>query len=208
MTDDDARAQIQASVSRETFDRLELYATLLVKWQKAINLVSPSTLNQLWARHFLDSAQVLAEAPEGEGTWCDLGSGGGFPGLVCATIAKETRPGYDFHLVEADLRKSSFLRETARQMGVKVGVFSRRIEDLPPQNAQVISARALSSLDTLCGYAHRHLAPGGVALFQKGARHAEEVAKARRDWHMEVTAIPSQTADDAVILRIEQLQNA
>lgn len=208
MTEDEAKAQIAARVSRETLDRLELFADLLTKWQKTINLISPATLPQIWSRHILDSAQVLDYAPTDARTWADLGSGGGFPGLVCAAIAHETRPDLRINLVEADLRKAAFLRESARQMGLTVGVFSRRIEDMPTQSADVVSARALAPLATLCGYAHRHLRPGGVALFQKGARHAEELETARQGWQMEVTTVPSITDAEAVLFRIENLTHA
>ncbi len=205
MIEDEAKAYLSARVSRETFARLERYAGLLAKWQKTINLVSPATLPQLWVRHMVDSAQVIDHAPRQARTWLDLGSGGGFPGLVCAAIASETHPGLKFDLVEADLRKAAFLRETARQMDLSVGVFSRRIEEMPPQSADVVSARALAPLASLCGYAHRHLSDAGVALFQKGARHAEELETARQGWQMHVTVIPSVTDAEAVLLRIENL---
>jgi 16S rRNA (guanine527-N7)-methyltransferase len=208
MTDEDAKIALAARVSRETLDRLETYAALLVKWQKTINLISSATLPFLWSRHMLDSAQVMDQAPANAKVWLDLGSGGGFPGLVCAAIAAETMPDLKIHLVEADLRKAAFLRETARQMGLTVGVFSRRIEDLPPHKADVVSARALAPLPALCAHAHRHLAENGVALFQKGARYAEELETARRDWQMDVTVIPSVTDSEAVLLRIEHLAHA
>jgi 16S rRNA (guanine527-N7)-methyltransferase len=208
MTEDEAKAALDARVSRETMDRLELYAALLAKWQKTINLISPATLPLLWSRHMLDSAQLMDHIPPGATTWVDLGSGGGFPGLVCAAIAVETHPKMKVNLVEADLRKAAFLRETARQMGLSVGVFSRRIEDLPPQQADVISVRALAALPALCAYAQRHLTPAGVALFQKGARYAEELESARLGWQMEVTVIPSVTDAEAVLLRIERLTHA
>lgn len=208
MTEDEARGAVAVRVSRETLARLDLLAGLMTKWQKSINLISPATVPQLWSRHILDSAQVMDQAPEKAKTWLDLGSGGGFPGLVCAAIASETHPELRISLVEADLRKAAFLREAARQMGLNVGVFSRRIEDLPPQQADVVTARALAALPVLCGYAHRHLVPMGVALFQKGARHAEELESARKDWHMSVTVIPSVTDAEAVILRIERLTHA
>jgi len=208
MREDDAKAALAAHVSRETLERLEIYAALLTKWQRTINLISPATVPMIWARHMLDSAQLIDHAPQSAASWLDLGSGGGFPGLVCAAIAAETRPGLKVNLVEADLRKAAFLRETARQMEISIGVFSRRIEDLPPQSADVISARALAGLPALCAYAFRHLAPGGLALLQKGARHAEELESARRDWQMEVTVIPSVTDAEAVLLRIERLTHA
>jgi 16S rRNA (guanine527-N7)-methyltransferase len=208
MTEDDAKAILSSRVSRETYDRLERYASLLVRWQKTINLVAPSTLSQLWQRHILDSAQLMDHVPSHAASWLDLGSGGGFPGLVCAAIAAETHPRLRFTLVEADLRKAAFLRETARQLGLSVGVISRRIEDLPPSHADVISARALAPLAVLCSHALPHLAPGGICLFQKGARHADELATARQDWHITCSIIPSLTDPEAVIIRIEQLSHA
>jgi 16S rRNA (guanine527-N7)-methyltransferase len=208
MTEDEAKTALAARVSRETLDRLETYAQVLVKWQKAINLVSPATLLQLWLRHMLDSAQVFDHAPETATRWIDFGSGGGFPGLVCAAIAAEKRPGLRVTLVESDARKGAFLREAARQMGVSVDVLTRRVEDVPPSASDIVSARALAPLATLCAYALPHLSPGGICLFQKGARHAEELETARQDWQMEVTTIPSVTDPDAVLLKVENLRHA
>jgi 16S rRNA (guanine527-N7)-methyltransferase len=208
MTEEEAKAALAERVSRETMERLELYAQLLTKWQGAINLVSPATLSQVWLRHVLDSAQVYDHAPDTALRWIDFGSGGGFPGLVCAAIAAEKRPDLQITLVESDLRKGAFLRETARQMGVRIGVLTRRVEDVRPANADVVSARALAPLATLCRYALPHLAPGGICLFQKGARHAEELETARRDWQMDVTTIPSVTDPDAVLLKLENLRHA
>jgi 16S rRNA (guanine527-N7)-methyltransferase len=203
-----ARAALAARVSRETMDRLERYAAVLEKWQGAINLVSPATLPTLWHRHMLDSAQLMDLAPNRAETWLDLGSGGGFPGLVCAAIAPETQPDLRFSLVESDLRKGAFLREAARAMGVAVSVFTRRVEDLPPTRADVVSARALAPLSSLCRHASRHLAPGGVCLFLKGARAGAELETAREDWQVDVTKTASVTDAEAVILKLENLRHA
>ena len=208
MTEEEARARIAANVSRETFERLELYAAALVKWQKAINLVAPSTIPELWARHFLDSAQVFDVCPATEGLWLDIGSGAGFPGLVCAAIAAEKAPGLRFTFIESDLRKGSFLRTVAAEMGLKIGVLTRRIEEAPPQNAAVISARALASLTRLLGHAEHHLSPDGTALFMKGATHGQEVEEALETWAMTMDSVPSQTADGAVILKIGDIRRA
>lgn len=208
MTEDEARARIAADVSRETFNRLETYAVALVKWQKAINLVAPSTIPELWSRHFLDSAQVFDLNDARDGLWLDIGSGGGFPGLVCAAIAAEKAPDMRFTFIESDLRKGSFLRTVAAEMGLKIGVLTRRIEEAPPQNAAVISARALASLTRLLGFAEQHLARGGTALFLKGATHAQEVEEALETWQMTMESVPSQTADGAVILKIGDVRRA
>ncbi len=208
MTEEEARARIAARVSRETIERLKLYADALVKWQKAINLVSPNSLSSIWARHFLDSAQLFDLRPVDEGTWLDLGSGGGFPGLVCAVLAKEAAPGWSFTLIESDLRKASFLRDVARRMEVPVSVLSRRIEDAPPQGADVISARALAPLPRLLALAFPHLAPDGICLFLKGERHEAEFQAAQTEWRMDAQTFPSQTAPGAVIYRIGGLARA
>jgi len=208
MTDEEARDQLFRDVSRETQERLTLYHAALVKWQKAINLVAPATLAHAWHRHFLDSSQVFDAARVASGRWVDIGSGGGFPGLVCALIAAEKAPDLSFSFVESDIRKCSFLREVARQCDVPIHVFSRRIEDVPPQDAAVLSARALAPLDQLLGFADRHLAMDGVCVFQKGASHLEELESARADWQMEVEIIPSVTAADAAILRIGHIAHA
>ena len=208
MTEEEARARLQADVSRETFARLETYTRALDKWQKTINLISPATLSQIWVRHFLDSAQVFDLSEARDGLWLDIGSGGGFPGLVCAAIAAEKAPGLRFTLIESDLRKGSFLRSVAAEMGLKVGVLTRRIEEAPPQRANVVSARALASLTKLLGFADQHLAPNGTALFLKGATHAAEMEEALETWRMTVDPVASKTADDAVILKIGDVRRA
>nr|WP_238475564.1 16S rRNA (guanine(527)-N(7))-methyltransferase RsmG [Rhodophyticola sp. CCM32] len=194
-----------ADVSRETAGRFDAYAAALIKWQKAINLVAPASLNHLWYRHFLDSAQVFPLRIKDQGLWLDIGSGGGFPGLICAILATEKSPDLRFTFIESDLRKCSFLREVARQTGLKISVLSRRIEDAPPQGANVISARALAPLTKLCTLAQPHLAPDGVCLFQKGESHQAELDAARAEWQMGMVQFDSQTADGAVIYRIGDL---
>jgi 16S rRNA (guanine527-N7)-methyltransferase len=208
VTELEARSRIAERVSRETLARLDVYADLLRKWQKRINLVAPATLDALWQRHFLDSLQVLDASPIREGLWLDLGSGGGFPGLVCAIAALETDPALRFELVDSDTRKCVFLREVARHTGLSVTVHTSRIEALPPRNASVISARALAPLSQLLPLALRHLAPGGICLFQKGAGHGEELESLPEGWQMEVDILPSVTSADSVILRIRNLSHA
>lgn len=192
-------------VSRETSGRLERFAALLEKWNAAINLVARSTLADLWDRHILDSAQVFALCPEGARHWADLGSGGGFPGLVVAILAAELRPELRVTLVESDVRKATFLMAAARDCGVSAQVLARRIEAVPPLGADVLSARALAPLDKLLAHAERHLAPGGVALFPKGAQHAAELSEALARWRFRSEKHPSRTDPDSVILKIGEI---
>lgn len=191
----------QANVSRETFERLEIYAATLAKWNPRINLVAKSTLGDLWTRHFFDSAQVFDIAPPGR-RWVDLGSGGGFPGLVIAAIAVEKRPELRVTLVESDQRKSMFLRTVAREMGVEVQVIAKRIEDIPALEADILSARALAPLDHLLSFADRHLAPEGVALFPKGENADKEIEESLASWRFVAEKFNSKTDSNAVILKI------
>ncbi len=195
-------------VSRETMARLEIYAALLRKWNPAINLVAKSTLSDLWQRHFEDSAQMLDLCPPGTESWCDLGSGGGFPGLVVAIIARETHPELRVTLVESDQRKATFLRTVARETGVAVTVCTERAETLAPQGADVISARALAPLPLLLGYIFRHQKPGGAAFLPKGANADAELEEALATWRFKVQKTRSKTDPQAVILTIGDLTRA
>lgn len=196
------------NVSRETMARLETYAALLKKWNPAINLVAKSTLDDLWERHFEDSAQVFDLCPDGASAWVDLGSGGGFPGMVVAILAAEARPALKVTLVESDQRKATFLRTVARDCGVMVNVQAVRAETLAQQGADVVSARALAPLADLLAHADRHLRPGGSALLQKGAQAEAEIAEALASWRFTVQRTPSKTDPRAVILMIGELARA
>jgi 16S rRNA (guanine527-N7)-methyltransferase len=207
MSEERAGFLAQVDVSRETLARLDTYAALLTKWNPAINLVAPSTLGQLWTRHFLDSAQVLEIAPDGQ-SWLDIGTGGGFPGLIVAILAAEKRPDLRVTCIESDLRKATFLRTVARETGVEVEVISKRIEQVEPLGADILSARALASLTQLLGFAERHLSPDGRALFLKGANHASEVKEALEMWSFQADTYSSKTSSEAVILSLGDIHRA
>lgn len=187
------------SVSRETFERLEIYVDLLKKWSPRINLVSMSTLDNPWDRHIRDSLQLMSAAEGTTGPWADLGSGGGMPGLVIALCqAKE----WSVTLIESDTRKATFLRTVLRETGTKATVIADRIETAPPQDAAILSARALAPLPKLLEYAQRHLRPGGLALLPKGITWKNELAAAQKSFSFHCDSITSETQDGAVILRI------
>ncbi len=192
-------------VSRETFAALQQYEELVRRWTPAINLVSKATLPDLWDRHIIDSAQIFALCPFSATSWADLGSGGGFPGVVIAILAKQLKPDLRVTLVESDLRKATFLRQAAQTLALPVTVRSSRIEVLDPLNAEVISARALAPLADLLAYADRHLAAGGVAVFPKGARYAEELAEAQKTWAFDVDAQQSLSDADVATLVIRNI---
>ncbi|GGO33394.1 ribosomal RNA small subunit methyltransferase G [Gemmobacter aquaticus] len=195
-------------VSRETLDRLEQFAALLVKWNPAINLVARSTIEDLWARHILDSVQLAPFLDRLPGTWLDLGSGGGLPGLVLAIVSNEVSPNTRFELVDSDQRKCTFLRQAARELELRnVCVHSVRIEELKPMSADVVSARALSNLSVLCGYAAKHLSSGGFAVFPKGAAYLDEVHEARNTWRFHIEEIESMTNKDARLLKLSAIEH-
>ncbi|WP_424941383.1 16S rRNA (guanine(527)-N(7))-methyltransferase RsmG [Aliiroseovarius sp. S253] len=197
--------QRQVDVSRETFERLEAYVALMKKWNSAINLVSPSTISQIWSRHILDSAQIYELAPEKPNMWCDMGSGGGLPALVVSIMSKDAHPELSMICIESDLRKATFLRTVARELDLQLTVRSERIEKVEPLSADVLSARALAPLEALCGFAERHLRPGGVAIFPKGENYRQEVHEALENWSFQLDTYPSKTHPSAVILKIGEI---
>jgi 16S rRNA (guanine527-N7)-methyltransferase len=195
-------------VSRETWERLVEFEALVRRWNPAINLVSRASLDALWGRHIEDSAQVFAFCPDSARSWVDLGSGGGFPGIVVAILAKELRPDLEVALVESDGRKATFLRQVARELALQVQVFGQRIESLPGQHADVLSARALAPLTDLLKMLETHGKPDGIAIFQKGEHHPEEIAAARTTWAFDVDVLPSLLDPRAAILIVRNLERA
>ncbi|MGC2854677.1 16S rRNA (guanine(527)-N(7))-methyltransferase RsmG [Novispirillum sp. DQ9] len=193
--------QRETGVSRETLDRLQAYADLLVKWQKSINLVGRSTLGDLWRRHMLDSAQLHPLLPEGARTLVDFGSGAGFPAMVLAILGVP-----DVHMIESDVRKGAFLREVARVTGVPVTVHSKRIEAMDAFPADVVSARALAPVAQLLDFAAPFLGPQTRCLFLKGQNVEAELTEAYTMWKMTVERHPSRTESAASILRLSEVR--
>lgn len=193
-------------VSRETMARLDVYAALLKKWTPSINLVSKSTIPTLWTRHFLDSAQLLDLADKAAKTWVDFGTGGGFPGMIVAILAAEKRPALHVTCIESDLRKATFLRTVARDCGIAVTVFAKRVEDLAPLSSDVASARALAPLPILLDFAERHLGPHGEAIFLKGANAQLEIEEALVNWSFEMNTYPSVTDPNATIVKLKEIR--
>lgn len=205
MSDLETHSVAGMSVSRETFEALEAFASLVEKWTPAINLVSKSAIKTLWKRHVIDSAQLFAFCPPSAKRWIDIGSGGGFPGLVIAILAKDALPTLQVTLVESDQRKAAFLRHAAQSLDLSVTVLSNRIEAVANLAADVVSARALAPLGELLGLADRHLCHDGVSLFPKGARHVDELDEARKAWRFDVTIHPSISDPAAATLEIRNI---
>ena len=192
--------ELAVDVSRETLDQLEALVQTLVKWQKAINLVGRTTIEDVWSRHVLDSAQLVPLIPADAKSLADLGSGGGFPGLVLAAL----RPDLDITLIEVDARKAAFLGEAGRRMALRKPprVVIGRIEAAPAAKADVVTARALAPLGQLLAWADRHRADTAICLFHKGKGWQSELTEATKDWDITCQPLSSKTDSDAVILRI------
>lgn len=198
----------QFGVSRETHARLDTYEALLRKWNPKINLVAPSTLDDLWTRHFTDSAQLWELRPKGAKTWLDLGSGAGFPGLVIAILAAELEPELTVTLVESDARKATFMRTVTQSTGILVKVLTTRIETLSPSRWDVISARGLAPLPRLLALIQPNFSPSTTALLPKGATAENELAEALAFWRFSVQKVPSRTDPRGLILKIGDLSHA
>lgn len=192
-------------VSRETMERLEAFSALVTKWTPKINLIARNSVPDLWNRHIVDSVQLYRFAPESFEKWADLGSGGGFPGIVMAILAAQHQPSARFTLIESDQRKGTFLRTAARELDLNVTVMSTRIEETPPVAADVVSARALSALSSLLPLANRHLHPDGFCLLHKGKQAAQEVADAQKNWSFDLEDHASFTDPEARILIIQRI---
>ncbi len=198
----------QFPVSRETLARLETYAALLPQWQKAVNLVARSTIDNLWDRHIADSAQLLKLAPDAQ-TWLDIGSGAGFPGLVIAILRAQHGQG-GVTLIESDRRKCAFMKEVCRQTGIAVDIVEERIESSATHDrvgsADIVSARALASLSQLIELSSPYRHSNSICLFMKGQAVAAELKEAAQHWSFRcdlVSSITDTSARIAVMKRIE-----
>jgi 16S rRNA (guanine527-N7)-methyltransferase len=204
---DKARALALFPVSRETENRLDRFVELLLLWQSKLNLIAPSTVRELWTRHIADSLQLLPLAPDAR-TWVDFGSGGGFPGLVVACALAGT-PGVTVHLIESNGKKAAFLREAARATGTPAIVHLERAEKFGESCAEpvnVVTARALAPLKTLCDQAFPLVARGAVALFPKGQDVDAELTDAAKYWRLEAAKVPSKTSPDGSIVVIRSIK--
>jgi 16S rRNA (guanine527-N7)-methyltransferase len=189
-----------ATLPPDVSPALRRYAELLQRWNRSINLVSARDIPALWTRHIADSLQLATLWRQRPELAIDLGSGGGFPGLVLAI-----EYGIRFTLIEQDLGKAAFLREAARVTGAPVTVIAAKIQDAAPPRAPLITARGLAPLSRLLGYAERLLCPDGECLFLKSRGVEAEIADAARNWTMHVERISSATDSNGVILRVSRV---
>lgn len=203
MTREELADLVGFAVSRETHERLAIYVSELTRWQGKLNLIGRATLADVWVRHISDSAQLAFLASGG--SWLDLGAGAGLPGLVIAAVRDEAA----MTLIESDERKCAFLRHAAYAMGLTTEIIPARIEAAVPtlgSAPNVVTARAVATLERLLIYAHMPLAHGATGLFPKGANYVAELTKARESWTFDADVIASRTDPHGRVLRIQNLR--
>ena len=204
---DKANGLALTPVSSETEARLDRYVALLLEWQIKTNLVAPSTLPNLWTRHISDSLQLLSLAPSAK-TWVDLGSGGGFPGVVLACALAEM-PGANVHLVERNAKKAAFLREAVRITSAAATVHLAGIGDIVDRigsRVDCVTARALAPLHQLVGYAEPFVSGGAKALFLKGQDVEAELTEATKYWNIEPRLYSSRTGGHGWIVQLDRIE--
>jgi 16S rRNA (guanine527-N7)-methyltransferase len=205
---DRARALALTPVSRETMERLDRFVELLLTWQRTTNLIASSTIPNIWTRHIADSLQLIDLAPDAR-VWVDLGSGGGFPGLMIASTLAG-KPGALVHLVESNAKKAAFLREAQRLTGAPAIVHVERIEDFAAgfrDRADAVTARAVAPLKSLLDKCFPLLGKNGATgLFPKGQNVELELGEARKRWNIKVNLVPSRTDPAARIVVVRELE--
>ena len=195
------------NVSRETYQKFQIYYETLIKWQKSMNLISRSSSDDIYLRHFLDSAQLYKFTKKINGNILDFGSGAGFPGLVLALMGNK-----NVILVESDQKKCAFLREVAMLSDTVVTIYNCRIEDLDYINADLITARALAPLDRLIEYVEMYMKKTSFhknkfpkLLFLKGKSYNDEIIKLNKTRNIDYKIYPSLTNEFSKILYIKKV---
>jgi len=207
MTPEILSGTVGASLNEQAISRLSGFAQMVTRWNPRINLISPGTVPDIWTRHVADSAQLYRLLPDRAASLVDLGSGGGFPGIVLAILLAATGRPMKIDLIESDRRKAAFLSSALRELDVSATVHPRRAEEVPPLAAAVVTARALAPLERLVPLALRHLDHDGVGIFPKGRQHMAELALASDQFRVR-DIVPSLTDAESATIMIERSDHA
>ena len=194
-----------SNVSRETLADYQAWHTLLLKWNRKINLVSPSALGDFWRRHAMDSWQIWPHIPKTASKLIDLGSGAGFPGLAMAIGCKSRGQG-SVTLVESAGKKTTFLKTVIRELNLPANAISERAENIEPESYDVITARAFAPLPRLLAYAQPFWGEGTIGLFLKGEAAEQELTESSKEWRYNVESIPSRSDVTGCLLKITELR--
>ncbi|MCQ2740990.1 MAG: 16S rRNA (guanine(527)-N(7))-methyltransferase RsmG [Alphaproteobacteria bacterium] len=193
------------NVSHETFLDLKCYLSLLEEWQNKFNLVSNSSLETAWERHFLDSAQLFKYIPETAKALVDFGSGAGFPGMVLAIMGKNRTPYLKVTLIESIKKKTVYLNEVARQTNTEVEILNERIENIKNRKFDVITSRAMTSLTNLLNYTGVFCKKETICIFPKGKNYEAELEEAKKHWKFDCRVEPSEFSEEGKILIINNI---
>jgi 16S rRNA (guanine527-N7)-methyltransferase len=193
-------------VSYETIHRLNTYKEMLISWNEKFNLISESTIPQIWTRHFLDSAQLMEFIPAQAATIADMGAGAGFPGLVLAIMAQGQNKPLQLHAIEATGKKADFLQAVVNELKLKVTIRRERVEAIKDLRADIVTARALKALPELLKYANRLIHKDSICLFLKGKSLKEELTEAKKNWTFQSEIHPSKSSDSGSILLLRALR--
>ena len=178
MTEDEAKHWIVARFGKSAQERLAAFVDMVADESRRQNLIAASTLAEIWVRHVVDSAQLVARARETGGPWLDIGTGAGFPGMVAALLGRTVT------MIEPRRRRVEFLRSCLEKLDMAGSrVVQGKVEALPIKPFAVVSARAVAALPKLLQIAARCADSGTLWLLPKGRGAQEEVAAARQTWH-------------------------
>lgn len=194
------------NVSRETIDKLKAYEALVLEWNNKFNLISKSSVSDIWHRHIEDSMQLCEYITQKDEFLYDFGSGAGFPGVVIAIIAQEKFPNLKISLIESIGKKAKFLSVVNDELNLKMDIYNDRIENLNLKKANIITSRAMASLEKLLEYSKPFCSNKTKLLFLKGEKWQEEVKEAEKKWLFKFVAQKSQTSDNGCVLQIENIR--
>ena len=195
-------------LSKDAEFKLEKFVSLLREWQQVHNLISSDSLEYVWTRHIADSVQTFLALPDAQ-RWVDFGSGAGFPGIVVAIMLAKNSNSM-VHLVESNKKKATFLQTISRNIEIPIQVHCMRIESFLTQwNSQVdgVSARALTDLDNLCGFAQKLVNQGATAVFHKGQTVQKEIDNANKKWNISLKAEKSRIDPYGCLLIINKISS-
>jgi len=194
------------NVSRETIENLRAFQNMVLEWNEKFNLISRSSVDNIWKRHILDSAQLFAYLKKEDKLLYDFGSGAGFPAVVLAIMSKETLPNLKVTLIESIGKKTTFLNEVNRELKLNMAILPERIEKLTLQAADIITSRAMASLEKLLLYAKPFCNKNTRLLFLKGEKWSEEIKTAEQKWKFDYQTFKSETSDKGKVLLIEHIR--
>ena len=194
------------SVSRETAENLITFQNMVLEWNEKFNLISKSSVDDIWNRHILDSVQLIQYIEKDNKTLYDFGSGAGFPAVVLAIMSKELYPNLKMTLIESIGKKATFLSEVNKKLKLDMKVLPERIEKLTLSKADIITSRAMASLEKLLSYAKPFCDKKTRLLFLKGEKWQEEIKTAEQKWTFEYQSYPSETSDKGRVLIIKNIR--